>query len=323
LQHRFAAPKPVSTGTSFTWNAAAPVFVPFAGPAFSLEQPSNDVHPAATADVGSAFTGSGHVLQPPASTCSKPLPQDRPIVKVLATPAPHIEIDYDEFSFNLAVHHVSDPLFNSLIAVAPLVSFFQTSIAECHRVVATFLREPSCAPLDPGFDNLSYDTSTNDDVATVNGAHAPDSDEVDIIVSSPGAYAIREACGSCIAELALLLADMASRPARALPPFDHAIIFHVPLAPCQCSDLDLAPVPDVAQDARRLLSSFEAFARAAAAYNATAVALNVGPRRGKGRGTDVVSDVTERSTSARHADIVAGVERICAMTVSLTEHAAR
>ena len=90
--------------------------------------------------------------------------QDLPIIKVLTTPAPHIEIDYDEFSFNLAADHVFDPLFNSFIAVATLVSSFQKSIAECHHVVATLLREPSCAPLDPDFVNLLYDTSPNDDV---------------------------------------------------------------------------------------------------------------------------------------------------------------
>ena len=85
---------------------------------------------------------------------------------------------------------------------------------------------------------------------------------------------------------------MALRPAHALPPVDHAFIFHVPLAARQCSDLDLAPVPDVAQVARRLLNSFDAFARAAAAYNATAVALSA---CGKGRGTDFATDVTERN----------------------------
>ena len=37
-------------------------------------------------------------------------------------------------------------------------------LSECHHVVASLLREPSCAPLDPDFDNLLYDTSANGDV---------------------------------------------------------------------------------------------------------------------------------------------------------------
>ena len=169
-----------------------------------------------------------------------------------------------------------------VLADAKTEIFDVASQGDAHSVCSIGIDE-GVVSLGPGMGVLD---------AAVVDAHAPDSDEVDTIVSSPGAYAIREACGSCIAELALLLADMALRPAHALPPVDHAFTFHVPLAACQCSDLDLAPVPDVAQVARRLLSSFDAFARAAAAYNATAVALSAS---GKGRGTDFVTDVTERN----------------------------